>query len=96
MRLGNTMNMRIMLLQNGVYIRHIDCAPLRSCHGNTKHRLVYYEMEWIYMMSGPESLKLTLEIKKKERKIDKIHFFFYYFKTAYSGIPDCFHGCMGA
>ena len=42
-------------------------------------------------VSGPEILELALVMKKKERMT--IGYFFY---TAGSGIPDCFHGCVGA
>ena len=40
-------------------------------------------------VSGPESLELALV---KERKIDNWLFFY----IAGSGIPDHFHGCVGA
>ena len=44
-------------------------------------------------VSGPENLELALVMKKKEIKNGNWLFFFY---TAGSGIPDHFHGCVGA
>ena len=46
-------------------------------------------------VSGPDSVELALEIRKKERNIDNLHFF-PKTKRAGSGVPDCFHGCFGA
>ena len=54
------------------------------CHDNTKlagHGPARYKMEWIYMrtkVSGSDSLELALEMKKKERKQERLrkgHFF---------------------
>ena len=45
-------------------------------------------------VSGPDSLELALEMRKKERLI--ICTFFQKTKSAGSGVPDCFHGCFGA
>jgi hypothetical protein len=52
-------------------------------------------MEWIYAetkVSDQGSLDLSLSNRKKERKNEKTLFFY----IANSGIPDCFHECMGA
>ena len=47
---------------------------------------------YIYKVSDPESLELALVMKKKERKKENGLLFY----TAGSGIPDHFHGCVGA
>ena len=54
---------------------------LRNCRDNAKlayHCTARYKIEWIYMKTkvrGPDSLELALEMRKKERKIEKWPFF---------------------
>ena len=70
---------------------------LNRCPDNTKracHRCARSIMEWIYTqtkVSGQDSLELALENRKKER-LTKWPFLY----TAISGIPQCFHGYVGA
>ena len=47
-------------------------------------------------MSDPVSLELALEMGKKERKKERKNEKTLIFYIAGSGIPDCFHGCVGA
>jgi hypothetical protein len=54
-------------------------------------------MEWIYTgtkVSGYVILELALENRKKEGLIKSA--FFTVSKTAGTGVPDCFHGRVGA
>ena len=73
-------SMRI-ISQNGVSdTPNYQCALLHNCRDNAKlacHCTACYKIEWIYMktkVSGPDSLELALEMRKKER-LRNGHFF---------------------